>query len=365
MSNNRYRICLFITVVKFNKWSPICSCSDPFGFVTDASNAIFKVDLAPETFLKESDSHPNPFDFLTDASNAIAKVEEVPKEFLKLVGAIEDAKTLIDEARSKDEDIATAIIQASEAVDTAFVHARCYITKCYEVADYICDEEQHVIKAIEEGNVEEFKNFLENVLGKSKKCHKDITILLDFIEKEKEKIIEEEKKAKTKKDDAAASDRKKRITKSVAGGGLLAAGGGVIAAGALLIGPQAIVTVPALLGVGLFGAAAGTIYNAMWGSSLYQFYGKAIKAFEELREALAKIENALKKVNEQLKLGIDNNLSDMKEKSDKLEKDFIKRSIIKKMGTIKVQSEHLKEYCGPLKDAKDLEDFKKIYKMAK
>ena len=61
----------------------------------------------------------------------------------------------------------------------------------------------------------------------------------------------------------------KNITKGVAGGGLLAAGGGVIAAGALFIGPQAIVTVPALLGVGLLRAAAGAIYSAVWGSSLY------------------------------------------------------------------------------------------------
>ena len=281
------------------------------------------------------------------------------------MGVIEDAKTLIDEARSKDKDVATAIIQANEAVDTAFVLARCYITKCYEVADYICAEEKNVVKAIEEGNVAGFKYFLKEVLDKSKKCQKDITTLLHFIEKEKEKIVKEDKKAKTKKYEAAASDRNKSIAKGVAGGGLVAAGGGVIAAGALLFGPQAIVTVPALLGVGLFGAAAGTIYSAMWGSSLYQFYGKAIKAFEELREALAKIENALKKVNEQLKLGIDNNLYDMKEKTDKLDKDFIKRSIIKKMGTVKVQSEHLKEYCGPLKDAKDLEDFKKIYKTTK
>ena len=276
---------------------------------------------------------------------------------------VQDAKTLIDEAENKDEDVATAINQVHEAVDTAFVHARSYITKCYEVADYICDEVETVVKAIEEGNVKEFKDFLEEVLDKSRKCQKDITTLLHFIEEEKEKIIEEEKKAKTKKDEAAANDRNKSIAKGVAGGGLVAAGSGVIAAGALLFGPQAIVTVPALLGVGLFGAAAATIYSVMWGSSLYQFYGKAIKAFEDLRKALPKIENALKKVNEQLKLGIKNNLSEMKRKSGI--KDFINRSIIKKLGTVKVQSEHLKEYCGPLKDAKDLEDFKKIYQTAK
>ena len=307
----------------------------------------------------------DPFDFLTDASNAIAKVEEVPKEFVKLVEVVQDAKRLIDEAKSKDEDVATAIIQANEVVDIAFVHARSYITKCYEVADYICNHEEKVVKAIEERKMEEFMDFLEGVLDKLIECQKDITTLLNFIEKEKRKIIEEEMKAKTTKDEAAASERNKSITKGITAGGLVAAGGGVIAAGALFIGPQAIVTVPTLLGAGLFGAAAGAIYSTVWGSSLYQFYGKAIEAFERLREGLAKIENALKKVNEQFKLGIDNNLSDLKEKTDKLDQDFIKRSIIKKMGTIKVQSEHLKEYCGPLKDVKGIEDFKKIYKTNK
>ena len=332
-------------------------------FFTDISNAIVTVEKVSKKFLKESGSLPDPFDFLTDASDAIAKVEEVPKIFIKLVGVVQDLKKSVDEAESKDEDVATAIIQANEAVDIAFVHARSYITRCYEVADYICDEEENVIKAIEEGNVEEFKSFLEEVLDKSKKCQKDVTILLDFIEKEKQKTIEEEKKAKAKEDEAAATDRNKTIAKGVTGGGLALAGGGVIAAGALLIGPQAIVTVPTLLGVGLLGAAAGAIYSAVWGSSLYQFYEKAIKAFEEFREVLAKIENALKKVNERLKLEIDNNLVDWKGRSGI--KDFIKRSIIKKMRTVKFQSEDIKEYCGPLKNAKDLEDFKKKYKATK
>ena len=237
------------------------------------------------------------------------------------IGGTQNLKKSIDEAKSKDEDVATAIIQVHEAVDTGFVHARSYITKCYEVADYICDEEKNVVKAIEEGNVEELKDFLKKVLDKSRKCQKDITTILHFIEEEKQKIIEEEKKAKAK--------NKGRTTED----------GGIF---------------------GVIRSAAGTIASAMWGSSLYQYYEKAVKTFEESREALAKIEFALKKVNEQLKLGIDNNLSDMKEKTDKLDRDFIKRSIIKKMGTVKGQSQHLKEYCRPLKDTKDLEDFKKV-----
>ena len=68
---------------------------------------------------------------------------------------------------------------------------------------------------------------------------------------------------KTKQDEAAANDRNKSISKGVVGRGLALAGGGVIAAGALLIGPQAIVSIPTLLGVGLYVAAAGTIYSAV------------------------------------------------------------------------------------------------------
>ena len=241
------------------------------------------------------------------------------------IGGTQNLKKSKDEAKSEDEDVATAIIQVHEAVATAFVHARSYMAKCYGVAEYICDQE-NVVKAVEEGNVKEFKDFIEEVLDKSRQCQKDISTLLDFIENEKQRIIEEEKKAKAKKEGKTAEDR-----------GIL----------------------------GVIRSAADTIANAMWGSSLYQYYEKAIKTFEELREDLAKIENSLKKVNEQLKLAIDNNLSDMKEKTDRLDKDFIKRSFIKRLGTVKVQSEHLKEYCGPLTDAKDLEDFKQIYKATK
>ena len=76
------------------------------------------------------------------------------------------------------------ILKQKPTLSTAFVHARSYITKCHELADYICDEEQYTIKAIEEGNVEEFKDYLEEVLSKSKGCHKDLQTLLEFIERE-------------------------------------------------------------------------------------------------------------------------------------------------------------------------------------
>ena len=40
----------------------------------------------------------------------------------------------------------------------------------------------------------------------------------------------------------------------------------------------------------------------------------------------------------------------MIETSDSLDIAFIKRSIEKAIRTVNVQSKHLKEYCGPLKD---------------
>ena len=80
---------------------------------------------------KSGGSCPEPFDFLTDTSNAIAKVEEVAKVVLKLLGVVQDAKTLINEARSKDKDVATTIIQANKGVDTAFVQGHSYVVDSY------------------------------------------------------------------------------------------------------------------------------------------------------------------------------------------------------------------------------------------
>ena len=68
-------------------------------------------------------------------------------------------------------------LKEKPSMSTAFVHARSYITKCHELAEYICDEEQYTIKAIEEGNLEQFRDYLEEVLFKSKGCHKDLQTL--------------------------------------------------------------------------------------------------------------------------------------------------------------------------------------------
>ena len=64
-----------------------------------------------------------------------------------------------------------------------------YIIKCHELADYVCEEERYTMKAVEEGNVEEFKNFFEEVLSKSTCCQKDLRTLIEYIETEEKPLL--------------------------------------------------------------------------------------------------------------------------------------------------------------------------------
>lgn len=99
----------------------------------------------------------------------------------------------------------------------------------------------------------------------------------------------------------------------------------------------------------------------MWGSSQYQYYEKAIEAFEDLQQVLANIKTTLMMVHGQLISAIDHNLSDLQDKTDRLHSNVVKRSIVKSILAVKRQSDILKDYCMPLKDAKNLEDFKKFF----
>lgn len=76
------------------------------------------------------------------------------------------------------------VFEEKSANETTFVNARFHITKCHELADYVCDEEQYIIKAIEKRNMEEFKEYLGEILSNSKCCQKDLRKQIDFINAE-------------------------------------------------------------------------------------------------------------------------------------------------------------------------------------
>ena len=334
---------------------------------------------------------------LQELCDSFEKAKAVPNEFKELLAKIHEIPQLKDED-IHDEEVAGAVLQVKATIDTTFVHARSYVTKCHELADYICDEEQYTIKAIEEGNVEEFKDFLEEVLSKSKCCQKDLCTLIDFINAEKESISERQSMIEEKKDKAHNKCTDALITSAVAGTGALigavttASGVTAIAGGVgylpVLVGgvivtmvtPQALVlggviAVPIGLGVALAGLVVAVRGHKNYNESkkVEEFCMKALVAVYKMKNKLIQIETSLKNVNEHLKTAIDNNLNDVYEDDERLEKlkpvkgrsgsGQVKRSILKKLKTVTKETNVLKEYCHPLVNAKSLEAFIKLLEM--
>ena len=119
-------------------------------------------------------------------------VKEVAKAVVAKVGQtlgeINEIPEL-DEGTVPDQKVADAVTQVKENVKTTFIHALSDIIKCHELADYVCEEKIYTIKAVEEGNVEEFKNFFEEVLSKSTCCQKDLRTLIEYIETEEKPLM--------------------------------------------------------------------------------------------------------------------------------------------------------------------------------
>ena len=285
---------------------------------------------------------------VTKVSETLSEINKVPE---------------LDDEKIPDKRVADAVTEVIESVKTTFVHARSYITKCHELADYICDEEQYTIKAIEEGNVESFKDYMREVLSKSATCQKDIKTLIDYIETEERPLIDK----KEKEIESRHSDAKMKATAGASVAGVFGAGtigsAGLAAAG--LAGPHAAVIAPLGLGAALICLAVtikgGDVYAKYTQIELY--CEKAIRAIKELKKSLELIEKRLQETCDFLKLAIDGNLEMIKENDiNKMSKgdQTAQQSIIVQVKTIAVQAQQLKEYCQPLINAKTLEDFSKI-----
>lgn len=66
------------------------------------------------------------------------------------------------------------------------VHLRAYYGKVYFLAKYICDEEKYSIQAVEEGNAEDFQDFIGEVVDKAESCKKDLEVLIEYLETERQ-----------------------------------------------------------------------------------------------------------------------------------------------------------------------------------
>ena len=69
------------------------------------------------------------------------------------------------------------------------VHLRAYYGKVYFLAKYICDEEQYSIQAAEEGNAEGFQDFIGEVVDKAESCKKDLEVLIEYLETERQTLV--------------------------------------------------------------------------------------------------------------------------------------------------------------------------------
>lgn len=278
----------------------------------------------------------------------------VMSKFSQLLARINEIPHL-KEGDFQDQDVEVAVSKVKASVTTTFIHARSYVAKCSELAVYICDEEEYTIKAVEEGNADEFKDYLEEVLYKSKCCQKDIRTLIDFIEFNDKQLISTQEDVVKEKSSQASTNA------------MYAAGGAALSSGIGAAGIGMVVLAAALpTAVGL-GVAILGLHGALKGCDAYIHHQqivhcctKALDTIHELKESLEAIEERLERVNTSLKAAIDENIEDIDgRKLDKLSEgsQSVKHSLIQKVKVMAKGTRNLVEYCRPLKDAETLEDF--------
>ena len=93
------------------------------------------------------------------------------------------------------------------SIRTTFIHLRAYYGKVYFLAKYICDEEQYSIQAVEEGNAEGFQDFIGEVVGKVESCKKDLEVLIEYLETERQELLLQDGKVKERKKDAQSTKK--------------------------------------------------------------------------------------------------------------------------------------------------------------
>ena len=268
---------------------------------------------------------------LQELHESFEKAKAVPYEFKELLAKIHEIQQLKDK-NIHDKEVAGAVLQMKGDIETTFVHVRSYITKCHELADYICDDEQYTIKAIEEGNVEKFKEYLEEVLSKLKCQQKDLRVLIDFINPDQKVCISETQNMIEEKIDTPHDQCTNTLITSGAGGTIAEIGaatvgdvgylpvlvGGVIVT---MLTPQALVLggIPIGLGVALtrLVVVVHDSKNYKESKKVEEFCIKALVAVHEMKNNLIKIETSLKNVHEHLKTAIDNNLGDIYEDDER------------------------------------------------
>ena len=123
-------------------------------------------------------------DVLKGLSEVFQKAKSVPDEVQKILTTLNMIPEFKNQKSTQNKEVETVVYCFKLVVEGIFSLAQSYVTKCHKLADYICEEEPHTIKVINEGNVKEFKEFLDEVLSYSDSCQKTCKLkILCFLNK--------------------------------------------------------------------------------------------------------------------------------------------------------------------------------------
>uniref|UniRef100_A0A1X7T3D3 Uncharacterized protein n=1 Tax=Amphimedon queenslandica TaxID=400682 RepID=A0A1X7T3D3_AMPQE len=114
-------------------------------------------------------------------------------------------QNLLDTISTISKDVSTEIARRPDQmtqISAMFVRLDAYYGKVYYLAKYICDEEEYLIQAVEEGKVEDIQEFLGQVDGKAENCEKDLESLIEYLETERQNLLQQDGDLKKRKEDA-------------------------------------------------------------------------------------------------------------------------------------------------------------------
>ena len=261
-------------------------------------------------------------------------------------------QNLLDIISTISKDVSTEMARRPHQmmpIRTTFVHLRPYYGKVYYLAKYICDEEQYSIQAVEEGKVEDIQDFLGEVVCKAENCKKVMETLIEYLETERQTLLQQGGVVKKRKDNAQS-------TKVIGIGTTII--GVIILAGSGLLAIRSNDDTRTLAFVRFFAIAVTSagIFFAIKGSSAksnnQDDHYRVVFAIDQMKSFFNQSETKLHTANNRLK-----SATNLIQPAQLQGSRSAKSSIVQDIRGVAESARSLKEYCQEFKDASSLEQF--------
>lgn len=260
-------------------------------------------------------------------------------------------QNLLDTISIISKDVSTEMARRPHQmrpIRTMFVHLHAYYGKVYYLAKYVCDEEQYLIQALEEGKVEDIQEFLGQVAGKAENHKEDLESLIEYLEKERQTLLQQDEGFKKKED--SQSTKIIGIGTTIIGV-IILTGFGLLAISSKgdtrSLGFKGFVAAMAVTSAGIFVAIKGSSTKSNNQDDDYCI----LFAIDEIKSFFSQSESKLCTANNHLKSAtnlIQPQLQDSRS---------VKDSLVQDIRGVAESARSLKEYCQELKDTSNLEHF--------